>query len=108
MAEGQVADLVLYDLTSLSLLPRADPFTSLLLSGARPSGPGAGSQVEAAWVNGACVVEKGTSATVDIESLRRDLLKADDGVYAPAGVPPGLKSAFEVEYRAALGLDLAV
>jgi len=35
--EGMAADCVLYDLSAFSLLPRADPVVSLVLSSARPT-----------------------------------------------------------------------
>ena len=106
IAPGQVADLVLYDLSALSVLPRADPFTSILLSGGRPAGPGAGPQIDCAWVNGKQVLAGGDSMNVDVADVRREILAAGDAVYPPANVPPDCESPFEVEYRAAVNLPL--
>ena len=101
---GRVADLVLYDLTSLSLLPRADPFTSILLSGARPGGAAAGSQIDVVWVNGKQVVVGGDSTTVDVIKVRSEILEAGPPCYPPTA-PPSV-GPFEIEYRAGLGLPL--
>ncbi|BAZ41361.1 amidohydrolase [Calothrix sp. NIES-4101] len=65
---GKKADLVLYDLTSLSLLPRTDPIGLLVLG--RPS-----NIVNSAWVNGKQVVANGQVITIDVDNLRQELFK---------------------------------
>lgn len=61
------ADLVLYDLTSLSLLPRTDPVGLLVLG--RPT-----QAVHSVWVNGKRIVAEGQVTTVLVDRLRQDLL----------------------------------
>jgi cytosine/adenosine deaminase-related metal-dependent hydrolase len=63
---GKKADLVLYDLTSLSLLPRTDPIGLLVLG--RPV-----NVVNYAWVNGKQIIENGILTTVDVNNLRTEL-----------------------------------
>jgi len=61
------ADLVLYDLTALSLLPRTDPVGLLVLG--RPT-----QAVHSVWVDGRRVVAEGQMTTVSVDRLRQDLL----------------------------------
>ncbi|MBE9179490.1 amidohydrolase [Oculatella sp. LEGE 06141] len=63
---GKKADVVLYDLTSLSLLPRTDPIGLLVLG--RPV-----QAVHSVWVNGQQIVANGAVATVDMEQLKQGL-----------------------------------
>lgn len=63
---GKQADLVLYDLTRLSLLPRTDPLGLLVLG--RPAGV-----VKYAWVQGRQVVAESNVLGADIETLRQSL-----------------------------------
>ncbi|MBN3889545.1 MAG: amidohydrolase [Nostoc sp. JL31] len=63
---GKQADLVLYDLTNLSLLPRTDPI-GLLVSG-RPT-----NVVDSAWVNGKQIVANGKITTINVDELRQEL-----------------------------------
>ncbi|NJR65811.1 MAG: amidohydrolase [Leptolyngbyaceae cyanobacterium CRU_2_3] len=63
---GKKADLVLYDLTNLSLLPRTDPIGLLVLG--RPT-----RAVHSAWVNGKQVITEGKVATIDTDQLRQAL-----------------------------------
>jgi 5-methylthioadenosine/S-adenosylhomocysteine deaminase len=65
---GKKADLVLYDLTSLSLLPRTDPIGLLVLG--RPV-----NVVDSVWVNGKQIVANGEVTTIDVDNLRQELLK---------------------------------
>ena len=57
---GKQADLVLYDLKNLSLLPRTDPVKLLVLG--RPS-----AAVDSVWVRGQQVVADGKLKTVDVD-----------------------------------------
>ena len=68
LEEGKKADLVLYDLANLSLLPRTDPI-GLLIFG-RPT-----QVVNSVWVNGDRVVAAGKPTHIDIEKLRQDLFE---------------------------------
>ncbi|WP_293337784.1 amidohydrolase [Microcoleus sp. CAWBG58] len=63
---GKKADFVLYDLTSLSLLPRTDPIGLLILG--RPT-----NAVDSVWVNGKQIVAEGKVKTIDVDGLRRQL-----------------------------------
>lgn len=63
---GKQADLVLYDLTNLSLLPRTDPIGLLVLG--RPS-----NVVDSVWVNGKQIVADGKVTTINVDQLRQEL-----------------------------------
>ncbi|MEH1920197.1 amidohydrolase [Nostoc sp.] len=63
---GKQADLVLYDLTNLSLLPRTDPIGLLVLG--RPS-----NVVDSIWVNGKQIVTNHQVTTINIDELRQEL-----------------------------------
>ncbi|MEH2164929.1 MAG: amidohydrolase [Nostoc sp.] len=63
---GKQADLVLYDLTNLSLLPRTDPIGLLVLG--RPS-----NVVDSVWVNGKQIVADGKVTTINVDELRQEL-----------------------------------
>ncbi|MCC5659380.1 amidohydrolase [Nostoc sp. XA010] len=63
---GKQADLVLYDLTNLSLLPRTDPIGLLVLG--RPT-----NVVDSAWVNGKQIVADGKVTTINVDELRQEL-----------------------------------
>ncbi len=63
---GKKADLVMYDLTSLSLLPRTDPIGLLVLG--RPT-----NVVHSVWVNGKQIVADGKVTTINVDELRQQL-----------------------------------
>lgn len=63
---GKQADLVLYDLTNLSLLPRTDPIGLLVLG--RPT-----NVVNSAWVNGKQIVADSKVTTINVDELRQEL-----------------------------------
>ena len=63
---GKQADLVLYDLTNLSLLPRTDPIGLLVLG--RPS-----NVVDSVWVNGKQIIADGKVTTINVDELRQEL-----------------------------------
>ncbi|MBD2439574.1 amidohydrolase [Nostoc sp. FACHB-110] len=65
---GKQADLVLYDLTSLSLLPRTDPIGLLVLG--RPT-----NAVHSVWVNGKQIVADGQVTTINVDELRQELFQ---------------------------------
>ncbi|MEO0686850.1 MAG: amidohydrolase family protein, partial [Cyanobacteria bacterium J06649_11] len=65
---GKKADLVMYDLTSLSLLPRTDPIGLLVLG--RPT-----NVVDSVWVNGKQIVSEGKVRNIDVDKLRQELFK---------------------------------
>ncbi|MDZ8188077.1 MAG: amidohydrolase [Nostoc sp. ChiSLP02] len=66
LAVGKLADLVLYDLTNLSLLPRTDPIGLLVLG--RPN-----NVVHSAWVNGKQIIADGKFTTINVDELRQEL-----------------------------------
>jgi len=68
---GKQADLVLYDLTNLSLLPRTDPIGLLVLG--RPS-----NVVHSAWVNGKQIINDGKFTTINVDGLRQELFKRSE------------------------------
>jgi guanine deaminase len=65
---GKQADLVMYDLTNLSLLPRTDPIGLLVLG--RPT-----NVVHSAWVNGKQIIANGKVTTIEVDNLRQELFK---------------------------------
>ncbi|MBF2029407.1 MAG: amidohydrolase [Oscillatoriales cyanobacterium C42_A2020_001] len=68
---GKQADLVLYDLTNLSLLPKTDPLGLLVLG--RPT-----QVVDSVWVKGDRIVADGIVKTVNVEHLRRELFERSE------------------------------
>ncbi|MDZ8081561.1 MAG: amidohydrolase [Nostoc sp. DcaGUA01] len=68
---GKQADLVLYDLTNLSLLPRTDPIGLLVLG--RPS-----NVVHSAWVNGKQIIADGKFTTINVDELRQELFNRSE------------------------------
>ena len=92
---GKQADLVLYDLTSLSLLPRTDPIGLLVLG--RPT-----EAVHSVWVNGKCVVAEGEVVNVDVKQLRQALF--DRSEWCPNRQSPTLQK-LETHYRSIMGLS---
>ncbi|WP_414544948.1 amidohydrolase [Nostoc sp. CCY0012] len=65
---GKKADLVMYDLTNLSLLPRTDPIGLLVLG--RPT-----NVVANVWMNGKQIVADGQVTTINVDQLRQELFK---------------------------------
>jgi cytosine/adenosine deaminase-related metal-dependent hydrolase len=63
---GKKADLVMYDLTDLSLLPRTDPIGLLVLG--RPM-----NVVSHAWVNGRLVISDHEMCNVNVNNLKQKL-----------------------------------
>lgn len=99
---GKTADLVMYDLTSLSLLPRTDPIGLLVLG--RPT-----NAVHSTWVNGKSVVVDGHVTTVDVKELRQRLFEYSQWNRLDESLP--LNSASlrrretEPHYRYVMGLS---
>jgi cytosine/adenosine deaminase-related metal-dependent hydrolase len=91
---GKKADLVLYDLTSLSLLPRTDPIGLLILG--RPT-----QVVDSAWVDGKQIVINGKVTTINVDELRQELFDRSqwNSYHKSATVVE-----FEKHYRAVMGL----
>ncbi len=88
------ADLVLYDLTNLSLLPRTDPIGLLVLG--RPT-----NIVDSAWVNGKQIVAEGKVTTIDVDNLRQELFKHSE--WQRARKSKGV-AQLEAHYRLVMGL----
>ncbi|MDX2100561.1 MAG: amidohydrolase [Leptolyngbyaceae cyanobacterium bins.59] len=91
---GKQADLVLYDLTQLSLLPRTDPIGLLVLG--RPT-----QAVESAWVRGERVIAEGQPTRIDLAHLKRELFDRSQWV---AKRQSAMRTQFEAHYRAVMGL----
>jgi 5-methylthioadenosine/S-adenosylhomocysteine deaminase len=92
---GKKADLVMYDLKSLALLPRTDPIGLLILG--RPV-----QAVDSVWVNGKQVIAAGNVTTIEVDRLRQDLFEQSQG-YGERTSPS--REANEAHYRAVMGLD---
>jgi 5-methylthioadenosine/S-adenosylhomocysteine deaminase len=92
---GKDADLVLYDLTTLSLLPRTDPIGLLVLG--RPV-----QAVDSVWVRGDRVVLEGKPVYVNLAGLREQLFERSqwigDRVYKTM-------DQFEDQYRQIMNLQ---
>lgn len=107
LKEGMVADVSLWDLSSLALLPRTDPI-NLLVMGSRTQAPGAGSTLADMWVRGVRVVQDGSPCGLDLKRLRVLLAEAQKNYRDPEMTDPRASAetaSFETEYRAALQLD---
>lgn len=91
---GKKADLVLYDLTNLSLLPRTDPIGLLVLG--RPV-----NVVNSAWVNGKQIIANGQFTTVNIDELRTELFNRSQ--WETREKSPGV-GQIEPHYRQVMGL----
>lgn len=92
---GKQADLVLYDLKNLSLLPRTDPIKLLVLG--RPN-----NVVDSVWVRGRQVIADGVLKTVNTNDFAQTIFSAGD-VYSN----PQYKIIHQVEahYRRVMGLS---
>jgi len=91
---GKQADLVLYDLTSLSLLPRTDPIGLLVLG--RPT-----NAVDSVWVNGKQLVADGKATTINVDKLRQELFKRSQW---DTQRKSQTVAEIEAHYRAVMGL----
>ncbi len=94
---GKKADLVLYDLTNLSLLPRTDPIGLLILG--RPT-----QAVDSVWVNGKRVVADGEVTTIDVDALRQELFEQSQWI---TNRQSHTLSQIEAHYRSVMGLPEA-
>lgn len=88
---GKKADLVLYDLASLSLLPRTDPIGLLILG--RPT-----QAVHSVWVNGDRLVTQGQVTTINVDDLRQQLFERSQWHNRQSQIQT------ETHYRAVMGL----
>lgn len=91
---GKKADLVLYDLKSLSLLPRTDPIGLLILG--RPI-----NVVSHAWVNGKPVISNHEICNVSVNDLKEKLF--DQSEWTPKQKSISVAET-EVRYRSVMGL----
>lgn len=91
---GKQADLVLYDLSDLSLLPKTDPIGLLILG--RPT-----QVVNQAWVQGKQVIADGQITGVDVEGLKKELFAKSQ--WASDRSSP-LREKSEVHYRQVMNL----
>ncbi len=91
---GKQADLVLYDLTNLSLLPRTDPIGLLVLG--RPT-----NVVDSAWVNGKQVITDGKVTTINVDELRQELFNRSQ--WEPTRKSQTV-AQIEAHYRTVMGL----
>jgi 5-methylthioadenosine/S-adenosylhomocysteine deaminase len=91
---GKQADLVLYDLTNLSLLPRTDPIGLLVLG--RPT-----NVVDSAWVNGKQIIADGKVTTINVDELRQELFNRSQ--WEPTRKSQTV-AQIEAHYRTVMGL----
>lgn len=91
---GKQADLVLYDLKNLSLLPRTDPIKLLVLG--RPN-----AAVDSVWVRGQRVIADGILHTVDASHFTQTVFN-----YSQGYSKPHYQTIHQVEahYRRVMGL----
>ena len=111
LAVGAVADVCLYDLTAISMLPLADPIGTLVL-GCPATGGGAanscGNALHSLWVRGRLLIDNGEPISIDVAKLRADLRAVYPCIRRRAATDPRADpytAAVEREYRAAVGLD---
>ncbi|HEY9611181.1 amidohydrolase [Allocoleopsis sp.] len=95
LSVGKKADLVLYNLKSLSLLPRTDPIGLLILG--RPT-----NTVDSIWVNGKQVVAEGNVLTIDVDALRQELFERSQW---SINRQSHTLSEIEAHYRSVMGLS---
>ena len=93
---GKLADVVLYDLRSLSLLPRTDPIGLLVMG--RPA-----QAVKHAWVSGRHVIDHGQITTIDVDALKQELY--DRSRWSQAIQRSPNRAAVEDHYRSVMGLS---
>ncbi|AFZ26116.1 cytosine deaminase-like metal-dependent hydrolase [Cylindrospermum stagnale PCC 7417] len=91
---GKQADLVLYDLTNLSLLPRTDPIGLLVLG--RPT-----NVVDHVWVNGKQIVADGNVTTINVDNLRQELFNRSQWETSRKSQTA---AQLELHYRTVMGL----
>ncbi|MEH2111607.1 amidohydrolase [Nostoc sp.] len=91
---GKQADLVLYDLTNLSLLPRTDPIGLLVLG--RPS-----NVVDSIWVNGKQIVKNHQVITINVDELRQELFNRSQ---SQTKRKSETVAQIEAHYRTVMGL----
>ena len=107
--EGMLADVCLWDLSALALLPKTDPL-GLLARGSRAQSAGAGSVLAECWINGKRVIKEGEICGCDVKLLRKIVSQAQDYVHESKTVlrPESydVTRRAEREYRAAIGLDV--
>lgn len=94
LSVGKKADLVLYDLTNLSLLPRTDPIGLLILG--RPT-----QVVDSVWVNGKRIVANGQVTNINVENLRKELFDRSQWMTNRQSKTVG---EIEAHYRSVMGL----
>jgi 5-methylthioadenosine/S-adenosylhomocysteine deaminase len=92
---GKQADLVMYDLTNLSLLPRTDPIGLLVLG--RPV-----NAVNHAWVNGKLIVTNNIVKNVDMADLKQQLFDLSE--WSSKRLSP-MAMKLEGHYRSVMGLS---
>ncbi|MBE9011914.1 amidohydrolase [Pseudanabaenaceae cyanobacterium LEGE 13415] len=92
---GKKADLVMYDLKSLSLLPRTDPIGLLVLG--RPV-----NVVSHAWVNGKQVIADHEICNINVNDLKEKLF--DQSEWTPKRKSIAV-SETEARYRSVMGLS---
>jgi len=94
IAVGKQADLMLYDLTNLSLLPKTDPIGLLILG--RPT-----QVVDQAWVQGRHVIADGKITGIDVESFKQELFAKSQW---ESDRPSPMREQVEVHYRQVMKL----
>lgn len=92
---GKQADLVMYDLTQLSLLPRTDPIGLLVMG--RPT-----NVVDSVWVAGDRLMENGQFTTINLEDLKQSLYQQSQWQVRQ---PSPTRRQLETHYRSVMALE---
>ncbi len=92
---GQQADLVLYDLMDLSLLPRTDPIGLLVMGSPRQV-------VDSVWVNGRQVVANKQVQTIDVSHLKQAMFEQSQWQIERSSPS---KNSVEPQYRRVMRLS---
>ena len=89
---GKRADLVLYELKRLSLLPRTDPLTMLILG--RPV-----DVIHSLWVNGKRIIAGHVFKTADLDAFREQLWQRQEFLINDRKPKGELRASVEAQYR---------
>lgn len=97
LSVGKKADMVLYELKRLSLLPRTDPLTLLVLG--RPV-----DVIHSSWVNGRRIIAEHCFKTADLAAFKDELWKRQDWLINERKPKGELRRSLEQQYRSFMEL----
>eukprot|EP00010_Vexillifera_abyssalis_P006573 CAMPEP_0201547990 /NCGR_PEP_ID=MMETSP0173_2-20130828/4497_1 /ASSEMBLY_ACC=CAM_ASM_000268 /TAXON_ID=218659 /ORGANISM="Vexillifera sp., Strain DIVA3 564/2" /LENGTH=405 /DNA_ID=CAMNT_0047957211 /DNA_START=181 /DNA_END=1398 /DNA_ORIENTATION=+ len=97
--EGFDADLVLYDLSDFSMLPRTDPIGMIVLGRVTNA-------VDTVFIRGKIVIENKQLLTLDEQKLKAEIVELRKAwCFAPQNKPSETLARMEPKYRVAMGLS---